>query len=366
MEEKGKKKIGIFPIIVTVVAILAVAAVITFVATQSGVDLSNIIGSMKVEAAKEYLYENTSKISMRAVGKGFAVLTGTELRVMDEKGDETYLTFIAYSDPVMVASGGRAVAWDAGGKNIISFTERGEVFKTETENAITSVFVNSDGYVTAATEEPGYGGSVTIYNPNGRALYKWYSGVNYVVSGKIRDKTELLTLTIGKSGSALSLHRITDEAEQGSFSYDGVILDAEFNQVGVTAVTDTKLIFLNRNLSQRATYEFDGRHLDGYIIGDNFTLLVLSDYAVGGEREIVLVDTDGIQSSRLEVTELEGYALYDRTVAILSGGRVDFYNTRLERLTTVDNAGDADRIFLRDENTVILCGDYSAKVLTVG
>lgn len=365
MEEKTKKKIGIAPIIATVVAILAVIGVVAFLIFSGSLNLGGLF-SLKTEKAKEYVYENTSKLSRAAVGKGFAVLTGSELRSFNERGEETFLTFIVYDDPVLTANGNHAVAFDAGGKSFIVFTDHGETFRAETDSAITSVFVNDEGYVTAATEEPGYGGSITVYNPNGRALYKWYSGANYVVSGKIRERTELLTLSIGKTGSELDLFRINDEAEQGKYNYSGVILDADFNGSGITAVTPEKLILLNRSLTERNVFDYEGKHLDGYVIGDYFTLLVLSDYAVGGERVLILIDVDGKEASRLTVSDLEGYGLYDKTVVALSGGRLDFYNTRFERVTSADNIGYCEELFLRDEKTVILCGDYSARVVTVG
>ena len=363
MEEKKKKKIGIVPIIAAVVAILAIIGVAAFALFRSGFDFG-LIGSMRSENTSEYLYENTSKISKSALGKGFAVLTGTEVRAYNEKGEETYLSFIVFDEPVLSVSGGCAVAYDEGGRSLISCTERGESWRAETEGAIVSAFVNSDGYLAVATDEAGYGGSVTVYNPSGRALYKWYSGANYIVSGKIRGKTDLMTLSIGKSGSDLRFYRIDDEAEQGSFTSTGVILDAGFNASGVTVVTQDKLVLLGRNYGKRGEYDFAGKHLDGYTIGESFTLLVLSDYAVGGARELVLVDADGTQAGSLTLSDLEGWAISGRTVAVAAAGRLDFYNVRFERSYSAEYNGVCDRLCLRDENTAIICGDYSARVVS--
>lgn len=363
MEEKKKRKIGKVPIIAAIVAIIAVIGVAAFALFRSGFDFG-LIGSMRSEKTSEYLYENTSKISKSALGNGFAVLTGTEVRAYNENGEETYLSFIVFDEPVLAISGGYAAAYDEGGKTLIAFTERGESWRTDTEGAIVSASVNSDGYISVATDEQGYGGSVTVYNPSGRALYKWYSGANYIVSGKMRGKTDLMTLSIGKSGSDLRFYRIDDEAEQGSFTSAGVILDAGFNAAGVTVVTQDKLIFLGRTYNKRGEYDFAGKHLDGYIIDESFTLLVLSDYAVGGEREIVLVDALGTQAGALSVSELEGWAINGRTVAVAAAGRLDFYNVRFERSYSAEYSGVCDRLCLRDENTAIICGDYSARVVS--
>lgn len=362
MDNNSRKRNRSIPVIAAVAAIAAVIATAAFALYYSGFNFG-VFGALRGEKAGEYLYENTSRISKSALGSGFAVLTGTEVSAFNEKGEETYLSFIVFDEPVLNVCGSYAVAYDEGGSEFIVFTERGESYREKTEHPIISVFVNGEGYTAAAAEEPGYGGSVTVYNPSGRELFRWYSGSNYVVSGKVRERGELMTLTVGRSGSDLRLFRIDDEAEQGSFGFEGIIIDAGFNAAGVTVVTSEKLYTLNRSLSLRGEYDFSGKHLEGYEISDSFTLLVLNDYTVGGSRELVLVDANGTQSGSIVLPNVEGWAISGRTVAVAAGGRITFYNARFESSYSASYTGTCDRLCLRDENTAVICGDYSAKVV---
>ena len=362
---KRRKKTGVLRFILTSGMFIAVIVLVALVIRNGGLDVRKLWNRMTGEKADEFFYENTAGGSFAAVGDGFAALSGSYLSVFDETGDKTVSKLLSFSKPELSSAGKYGAAWSLGGRDIVLFTENRIEKTLQTENNIISVTINSRGYFCVSSEEPGYTGSVTVYNRNGKALYKWSSGSNYVLSARLRDSSELMILTVGKSGSELIRCRISSEQVETRYTYDGVIIDADFTSNGVTAVTAEELIFLDRSFSEKSRYSFEGKSLDAYSVDTQFTAVVLGDYQVGGTRRLVTLSNGEVIAEANVAGDIAGMDMAGNHVALLYVGELDEYTYRLVPEASWTPPAGAEHVTVREDGSVIAAGAYSAKIFTL-
>ncbi|MGX8699446.1 MAG: DUF5711 family protein, partial [bacterium] len=252
-----------------------------------------------------------------------------------------------------------------GGRNIFLLDEAGLLYRVTAEGEILSVTVSARGYLCVTTRETGYGGSVTVYNPNGVALYKWYSGQTYPVTACLKDGTDLLILTLGEAGSKLTLVRVTEEEPRAEAEFPDLVLDVTFNESGVVLITEDAVRFLSADLRLRREYDFSDRVLTDYAFSENYTALLLGQYQVGGDRTLVTVASDGTELGSFVIRE-EPISLRARrdAVALYTTGRIRVFDRRLSLLGELAAPAGCERAYPRGRSEVLAAGPYSAAVLS--
>ncbi|MGM9522188.1 MAG: DUF5711 family protein [Oscillospiraceae bacterium] len=367
MEDTPKKKSGFLRILL-IMMLLAVAIVAAALAVKSGEAggfkklWQSITGKNTV---LEIYYENASGGVFGSVGDGLAVMSESGLSVFDEQGEEVFSRLFSFGDAALWTAGKYGAACDIGGNSVIFFSADKIICELETEHAVLSVSVNSDGYMCVCTEESGYLGSVTVYNSNGTDIYKWSAGSARVLSADVKGGSELLVLTVGEGGSSLVLMPLTSEQESARYNFPGLIIDADFCGKGIAAVSTESVIYFDDKLEETAVYDFSGRYIDRYSFGDSFTALGIGDYQVGGDRYLVTVGDDGTElGSVLADGDILGMDAGKYGVAALYSGRITVYNRDMSDSEGFECAAGTEDVILRDDGSVVAAGAFSAYIHT--
>ena len=128
-EKKQKKKHRVLPFLLIAAAVLAV---VVFAAYRDGTGFDVLrrhfsYGSSQESGTVQFTYDPSAKNRYAAVGDGLAVLSGTEFRVLDGRGQEVYSVPVAMENPALVSGGGRAAAYDVGGTELYVADLTGEL-----------------------------------------------------------------------------------------------------------------------------------------------------------------------------------------------------------------------------------------------
>ncbi len=366
MRDSPKKKSGLFRVILLIAVIALAVIIVAIAASRHDGGLRGLWNAVTGnDDAEEFYYESSTGGSFRTIGgKGLAVMSQAGLYVFDASGDERFSTLFAYSSPAMRVAGDYGAACDIGGNSVIFFNTDEIISHIETEYPVISATVNDSGYLCVCTEESGYMGSVTVYNPNGTDIYKWYSGSGRILSACVNGNSDLMVLTVGSGGSNLVLMPLNSDQETARFTDEGLIIDAGFSGNGVWALTTDSVIFLNRDMSESAVYDMAGRYLKGYSVVDGRMLLMLSDYQVGGTNWVISVGTDGqeIGSAQLASDPAAMDAFGDR-LTILYTDKIEFYNTDMTKIGESPCEPGTESISMREDGSVLAAGSFSAQVM---
>ena len=366
MKDKPEKKKRRLPRVLGTVFLLAAAVLAVTLAVRSQQEggiralWREIFGS---QGTDEFFFESAAGGQVADMDMGLAVAAGSGLYVYDKEGNAAFSRLYTYNSPAINTAGDYGAVWNVGGDTVIFFEKSGIIKELSFENPVVSASVNDLGYLAVCTEESGYYGSVTVYNYNATAIYRWYAGNARVLSAKVGGREELLVTTLGIGGSTLVLMRLDSEEQVADYTYSGLVVEAVFTDSGVAAVTDGNVIGLDKELQKQWEYDFSGRYLTHFSYRPGALALGLSDYQVGGRQQVAVISDGGSETGKIELTDeiTDLYLAYDR-VAILTNGLVTVYDTKLSELEKYECDPGAEHVILRENSTVLCAGTFSAYV----
>jgi hypothetical protein len=368
------KKRGLIRMAVSLIflAILAYIAVMLF--TERDINLPRLPGIFSsrepVEVADEYHFDVGRNRAFTMLDGHLAAAGTLGIQVLDPGGRETLKDSFRMSSPAINTSGGRAIAFDAGGTAVRVFNETQVTASLETRGAIISASINRNGWFCVCTQESGgFRGTVTVYNNRGRDVYRVSLASGYVLSASISpDNRTLAVLNLTDEGSRISIYDLNSESERDSFTLpDSLILDMWHLPNGeILAVATDSLLVIDRNNTARELFGFFGRRLRGYTHDGSIIALHLLDYGVGYRGRLVALDTDGtILGERDTDREIISMSLGSGYLAILRSDAPVFYSRTLEELPMFGQPGSmagATRILVIDAGTALAAGDHTAVV----
>ena len=122
-------------------------------------------------------------------GSSLLCLDKNQLKFYDENGDETGAFNHNYADPIMKTSDNRVLLYDKGGSSLMVVGRKNEMFSKSVKNRLIMAELADNNNVAVVTSDERYAGILTIYDGNGREIYKWSSSA------------ALLSVTFDKNGN---------------------------------------------------------------------------------------------------------------------------------------------------------------------
>ena len=325
------------------------------------------------EAAEEGVIETSpyaldSSASQRfAVMDGgyLAVASGGGLQIFDENGSLVQREAVTMLQPALDASGDYAAACDVGGTTLVTMDRKGNVKTSELTGAIIAVAAAPDGWLAVVSEAQGYRGMVTVYDEKQNVVYEWYSGEDYVVNAALSGNHTLAVLCAGSGGAKVHIFTMDSEEEAGHFASDELMMDVFWTDDGkLAALSEKRLVFLDKHAVQTAEYAFGGLHLYDYSTGgDGLTTLALSAYRTGGTCTLVTLNPSGKVIGERTVDAVTSVDAHGKQILVRSGAVLTLYNQQLEDMRTleIDPLGVRDARLLQSGRALLIY-DYSCAV----
>ena len=345
-----------------VVAAVIVAAIVTFL----GLYRSGVFDSS--QDASDYYYSADNMGLYTAVGDGFAAVSGSELQVFARDGNLTVNKSFLMSQP-RVASGGKlALAYDAGGTTAEIFSDSGIIRSITASGNIVSGKMNKNGYTALCVQETGYKGVVYVYNAKGEEIFEWLSGSAYVMTAAVSpDNKYLSVLTYTDSGTRITKLRLSKEDYREDYNIPQVVgIDTEFAGSDILVMTDEVLYHIDGGGNITEMYNFTGKYLNAYVLGET-TLLVLRQYQAGGVSEIVSVEENGAVNGTQSVDgSVAAFDANDKYAAVLTDSELRIYDTELrEQIAYYEVTGGLE-VIIRETGSAVVAMRHSAHVYSAG
>ncbi|MDY3282612.1 DUF5711 family protein [Dysosmobacter sp.] len=372
-ENKRKKKHRVLPFLLV---IAAVAAVVVFAAYRDGTGLDVLrrhfsYGGSQESGAVRFTYDPSAKNRCAAVGDGLAVLSGTEFRVLDGRGQEVYSVPVAMENPALVSGGGRAAAYDVGGTELYVADLTGEVVHLTADPAepYISVTLNEKGWMAVTAKQKGYKGGVTVYNDQMKETFVFHSSERFVteacVDGSCR---ELAAVTLGQDDSvfvsSILFYPLDSEEPRGVWEVrDGLVVSVTGRGGQFAALSDTCLAFSGKD-GDGPVYSFAGQYLREYDLGgEDFSVLLLNRYQSGSVGRLVTVDDEGQEIASLSVSEqVLGVSAAGRYAAVLYSDKLVLYNRELQEYASLTGTDYARGVLMRSDGSALLLASDSARI----
>ncbi len=355
--EKNK---GIFKKILTVLVLTAVftAALAIVLMHDNILELLGVSGYAEMKS--DYYYDNCSGGAFAVLGDCFAAASNTDLVVFGSDGDEIFSQTYSYSEPRLTSDGSYGAVYDIGGNSLLFFNGDGILFSLAPDYAIISANVNSDGYLALSTQESGYLGSVTVYNRNGTAIYKWYSGSARLLSAQVIGDSEFIAVTIGNTGSHLVKYSLDAEDVKARYDCSGIAVGAVYSGGYIAFITTDYAVWLDGNLREISVYDFSDKYLVDFDVKDSFAAFILSDFQMGGGEDLITVNRSGEVIGQITLPDnAVCMSASSKGIAVLFSDSVRVYDKYLGSIEILGTDG-AERVIYTDSGSVITAGAFSA------
>lgn len=358
----------------------AVLAVVLAAAYRDGTGFDALrrylnYGGSKNSGEACYRYDASTNNRFAALGDRLVVLSDASLRLLDKDGGEIWSALVNMSAPALVQGGGRAVAYDIGGRLLYVLDRNGEVFHLtmEEEEPLISAALNDRGMLTVTAEKKDYKGAVYVYNEAlEKVLFEFKSAERFVTDACVTGSGSVLAaVTLGQEDgrfvSNVLLYDLREAGEKTPFADysvpDGLVLSMGEQSGKLASLSDTCLAFASPSGEVEAVYGYGGAYLRGYGMGDDFTALLLNRYQAGNVGRLVTVDADGEELGSIDIhEEVRSISAAGRYLAVLYTDRLVVYNRELQIYASLRGIGGVLGVLMQPDGSVLLLSAESASL----
>ncbi len=317
------------------------------------------------ENREKFSFDAYSDNIFEEMNGGLLVLSASEYQAFDSSGELIDQGTKAFTHPAMSAGKAGAVLWSQGGTDAMLLMADGTSYNADTRQPIISASMNDRGYTAISTEETGYKGLVTVYDPKGEPIYKWYSGYAYLTDAAVSPAgTGMAALTLSAEGSRIVCYSFSSEEEQGSALLDGQLcFDLDYlSENRLCAVAEDRAVFLDGRGKTLWEYFFDDLYLKDYSLdGSGFAVFVLGRYRTGGSGRIVSVGSGGSEEGSLEITsEVRSLSVRGKYIAVVYSDSVVLYDSSLHVVGSIEGSAGYERALAGAGGKLIAVTGYRA------
>ena len=377
--EAEEKRRGRLRRLLPFLVILAVVLVIVLVAAWrdgTGFDALRRLFSYETPSAEEpavYRYEASADSRFAMLGDCLAVLSNTNLQILDGSGEEVWSAAVNMDAPALMSAGGQAVAYDVGGSELYVVDAEGERLHLTAGAGEPFIAANlsEDGYLAVTTQRQTSKGQVAVYDPEMDLIFEFNSSQRFVTDACVVDGRFLAAVTLGQEAgtfvSNIVLYRLDQEEPAADYDVEDGLTAAIAEWDGdIVTVSDTCLTFAGTDGEISASYAYNGAFLRGYDLGGSgFIALLLNRYSSGSVGRMVTVDAAGEELASLDVNrEVLDISAAGRYLAVLYTDGLVIYNPDLEVYATLDELDYASSVLMRaDGSALLLSAEYATLFL---
>jgi len=378
-DDKPKsKKRRLLSLVILLIALAALALVVIIVISgiRSGAfSFTNLFSPPAPEfTVDEYSFEVGRDRAFAHTGGSIAVIGSLGVQVLDSDGRETLRDSFRASRPAITEAGDRFLAFDIGGGSVRVFNASRVFSSIETEGAVVSASINQNGWFCIVAQDRGSSrGTVTVYNGIGVGSYEVNMASGIAISAQLSpDNKSLAILNLIRAGSRITFYHGIDTSKDDpdlQFEFpDGLIIDIRYlSNTDLLAISTDSLFIVDRFGDSRTLYDYSGKRLGGYALGDDFIALHLYDYGLGYSGRLLILNFDGTIIGEIESDrEIVSMSSCGNALTILRSDGITFLSKTLEELPiSGDNisASAATRVLALSEDTALATSDHSAIII---
>lgn len=342
----NKKKI----IIIAIVAMIIIAIVAIIVVYYNNEQVRE--WTDKNIFKKEVTQDNVNSIELNesqssniyAFNKYIGVLNKNQFMIYNSTGNEEKKLEIQVSTPVFDSANRFLVVAEKKGKKLYLITDKDITWETEVEGNISQVHVNKNGYVAVVITDTSYKTIITMYNPEGKEMFKTYLSSTRTADVAISNDNKYLAIAeVDTSGTIIQSNIKIISIEKAS-SDPTNSLESTYQGESDKLITNIKY----QNKDRLVCMYTDSIHMiengQDTILMDNkdkkiiFQSIELTNYAIEIEEKssglftadsvVNMINTEnkGTKEYTVDSIAKEIYT-YGNVIALNLGTEIEFINT---------------------------------------
>ena len=282
---------------------------------------------------------------------GFFTAKAGSVKCFDSTGNVSFERELELMPAHITQNAALAAAYAEGGRSVVY--SDGEVIIAD--NEILCARLSEKAYLALCTKEPGYMGSVTVYSPEKKAVYKWYCAKQRLISAAVSPDGKLLAVLTDEH---IRLFSLDSETERGSFECSD-LQDIVWLGERVCGIGDSGAYVYDDKGKAKGRREFSGRTTGKFGVLDKKLIIEVREHAYGGMGDVYILDDSLDINNRIspdgEVWHLD---CRNKKIAILTQKGVNVYSDKA-KLMLSESVSGAREVLLIDNGDVIAVGGGS-------
>lgn len=293
-------------------------------------------------------------------GDTLVCAAGNGVRGFDLMGETVFDLPVELTYPAICSNAETAVAYDIGGSNIVYSDGSSLGF----ENIVISASLSDGGYLAVCAEEPGYRGAVTVYSPEKKLVYKWYSAESWISAAAVSpDGEHLAVLCSGENGGEIRIFALDSEDTQGVYSAPETLSEVLWLGDTICGIGSSGFYFCSAEGRDKGCYEFGELHLGRCCVWNGKLVAELRAHSFGGAGELVIIDDGASELGRISCPdELISLDCGGDGILCLTQSAVILFDGDYNEAFSADITG-AEAAFMRQAGDVLAVGGGNARVI---
>lgn len=261
------------------------------------------------------------------------------------------------SNPILDTSGKYIALADKGGRKLMLFKGKKQVYSVQTTENIIRMSVSSGGDVALVTEKAAYKGAVSVYNKKGSEVFLWNSGTDSILDADISPRKRRLAISqlsasSGNIKSTISFFNINKTESDTSLSYDNcVMFDVEFTGETLSAIGDNQMAGISAGGKQQWLLDYGGRTLTHYQMEETGAKLCAFDNH--NVSELTFVSANGKTDKAQQAEIIPDYVdIYSGYCSYNSGRNAVFGKISGVNMKKYPCTKDIRRLIILDDKTI--------------
>lgn len=379
-EEEGQKKprpgITAVPKAVYQVAVILLVLVVGLAVWMNRTNLSpeNIGSWLKLQVTGEEVGDGfpvqitgseVAESNFLARDSNAVVLSDTALGIIDPTGREELSLRHSLNHPVLQSAGGRFLLYNSGSTGYMALSGPDVVVSAVEQQDILTGAIAQNGRFALAVQGANGASELNVYQKDGSLQYHYSLAWDYITAVALNYDGAYGAVCTVRSDKGTLVSRIiifdfTNPEPIADFeTTDTLLLAAYWGENGsIYAVGDTALLSASSSDYAFSEYNYQGRQLTAFHLGQGRAFLSISAYEHAGPSTLFVYSQGQEQPVRIEAPErIESISVYGGSVGMLVGEEAVFcdYSTGVE-LGRAGAGGDAKALALSSESAAYVLG----------
>lgn len=301
-----------------------------------------------------------------SVNKELVMVSDTDLSIYNTTAKLLADRQHSFSEPVMKTNGSRTLIYNLGGTGYQLESRTKTLAKKNTEGNIFAGALSEGGEYAFATQEEGYCGKLTAYNPDNKAKFQYWFADYYptAVALDASGAHAAVTAISAQDGGLTSAVYLLDFGKEGAVEpftayTENMMLDVYWSADGtISAIGDKMTAVIQSSGNAKVNYDYQGMQLLAYTVDSGRTVLSLAAFNSAANSRVVVLNGSGKESASISVPgEVRSVSLYGDTVAALANGKIYAYSAvGGGAVATADAGSDAKAVALASESAAYVLG----------
>lgn len=345
-----KKKLNAKKIIIVSVIVIVIIAMITTGIVyminpdvQEWIDVNILRKEIEQDDVVSIEIDSESNAEICAYSKYIGVLSKNVLQIYNTSGKAEAELDIPINNVIFDSYNKFLCIAENGGKKVYLISDKSIVWENEIEGSISQICVNKNGYVAVVISDTSYKSVVSLFDNNGKELFKSFSSTARVASVSISNDNKYLALAEIDTSSSVIQSKVkvisienakTNEDESVIYIYEAdtnkLLINISYKDKNRLVCMYDDSIDIIYNEECTTLVDLEERNVSFLSIDLNNTVVVVEEKSSGlftADSEVSLINVTSQKESEYTVEEVakEIYACGDN-VALNVGSELHFIN----------------------------------------